>query len=91
MARNPWYAPKPRERKPARGTPVAVHRVRVVEQCDETFGAETPGLPVQLQLEHCRCGAWRARVLRGTTLLHTDWSAPCSAPSRAAARDDASL
>lgn len=77
MARNPWYEPKPRERKPARASPRPAHRSqRQVELVD--------GLGT---LQVCRCGAWRALVapaatlqLSGASALWTDWSAPCTAP-----------
>lgn len=50
-----------------------------------------PGTPqwLRVETEQCRCMAWRARVQVGTRVLVTDWSAPCSDPSPAPARDDA--
>lgn len=80
MARNSWYEPKPRERKPARGARGAVHRVNSIESG-----------PQAVLFELCRCGAWRATVTRSGRMLVTDWSAPCSDSSPAKARDDAPL
>lgn len=48
------------------------HRVRVSAERDTV-----------VQVDRCRCGAWRAHVrLDGRTVV-TDWSDPCSVPSPA--------
>jgi hypothetical protein len=62
-------------------------------------GFDFPGDVVTvLSVQHClRCGAWRASVAVADIAtfragkacpLYTEWSAPCSAPSPAKARDD---
>lgn len=87
MARRKDYAPRtdgPGSGRRARGP---AHRVR------ERVGWPIPDVPdvgrLNVWTETCRCGAWRAHVRLHGRLLVTDWSAPCSAPSPAPARDDA--
>lgn len=75
MARRADYKPRAR----------AAHRGQGQRELPDGFGI----------VQHCRCGAWRALIappaawqLRGATALWSDWSAPCSVPSPAPARDE---
>lgn len=63
--RSPWYVPKSRA--------LVYHRVNA-----ETHAGFPRG---QIAIEHCRCGAWRARVSYGTgtpVCMCTDWSRECT-------------
>lgn len=98
MARRPDYQPRTDGAGSGRRARAPVHRT-----ARGTLGRAVgfdfaEGVLTVLQIEHCRCGAWRARVAlaSGATFalgqaraLYTDWSAPCSDPSPAPARDDA--
>lgn len=89
MARNPWYEAKPRARKPARGAARAAHRVRRYEPLLVLGPGGGYAEDIVVELQHCRCGAWRAVIEHAGRAIVSDWSDPCSRPSQAKARDEA--